>query len=250
MMKANDRVKRGRREFLRAAGTAAAGLALGTVPNVARAASSADTGLKIGIVGSGRIGSTLGALWLKAGHEIMFSSLDLEHDKALAARLGGKARAGTSKEAAAFGEVLLIAVPYSALPQVGRDLGNLLKGKVVLDACNPIPSRDGEIATWARAKGAGLASAELLPGARIVRAFNAIGASRLPEAAKRQDRTGMPIAGDDANAIAVASRLIREIGFEPVVVGPLAMGKYLIPGTPLGGERTPEQIRQIVTTLK
>ena len=98
MMKANDRVKRGRREFLRAAGTAAAGLALGAVPYMARAASSANAGLKIGIVGSGRIGSTLGALWLKAGHEIMFSSLDLEHDKALAARLGGKARAGTSQE--------------------------------------------------------------------------------------------------------------------------------------------------------
>ena len=248
-MKANDAVKPGRREFLRAAGTAAAGLALGVVPYVARAASSADAGLKIGIVGSGRIGSTLGALWLKAGHEVMFSSLDLEHDKALAARLGGKARAGTSKEAAAFGEVLLIAVPYSALPQVGRDLGNLLKGKVVLDACNPIPSRDGEIATWAREKGAGLASAELLPGARIVRAFNAIGYARLPEAAKRAERTGMPIAGDDANAIAVASRLVREIGFEPVVIGPLAMGKYLIPGTPLAGEHTPEQIRKIAATL-
>src|SRR3990172_1103355 len=246
-MKKNCTVKAGRRHFLR---VAVAGLALGALPYAARVASGAEPGLKIGIIGSGRIGGTLGALWLKAAHEIMFSSLDLEHDKALAARLGGKARAGTPKEAAAFGEVLLIAVPYSALPQVGRDLGDLLKGKVVLDPSNPIPGRDGEIATWAREKGAGLASAELLPGARIVRAFNAIGASRLPEAAKRQDRTGMPIAGDDANAIAVASRLIREIGFEPVVVGPLAMGKYLIPGTPLGGERTPEQIRQIVTTLK
>lgn len=248
-MKANDGLKPGRREFLRAAGTAAAGFTLGVVPNVARTAGSADTGLKIGIVGSGRIGGTLGALWLKAGHEIMFSSLDLEHDKALAARLGGKARAGTSREAAAFGEVLLIAVPYSALPQVGRDLGSLLKGKVVLDACNPIPSRDGEIATWAREKGAGLASAELLPGARIVRAFNAIGYARLPEAAKRSERMGMPIAGDDANAIAAVSRLVREIGYEPVVIGPLAMGKHLIPGTPLAGEHPPEKLRQIAATL-
>lgn len=248
-MKANDGGKPGRRQFLRAAGTAAAGLALGVVPYGARAASSADAGLKIGIVGSGRIGGTLGALWLKAGHEIMFSSLDLEHDKALAARLGGKARAGTSKEAAAFGEVALIAVPYSAFPQVGRDLRDLLKGKVVLDASNPIPTRDGEIATWAREKGAGLASAELLPGARIVRAFNAIGYARLPEAAKRSERMGMPIAGDDANAIAVASRLVREIGYEPVVIGSLAMGKHLIPGTPLAGEHPPEKLRQIAATL-
>jgi hypothetical protein len=250
-MKTNDAVKASRREFLRVAGTAAAGLALGALPYTVRDASSADAGLKIGIVGSGRIGSTLGALWLKAGHEIMFSSLDLEHDKALAARLGGKARAGTSKEAAAFGEVVLIAVPYAALPQVGRDLADLIKGKVVLDASNPIPARDGDIATWAREKGAGLASAELLPGARLVRAFNAIGYTRLPEAAQRQgERTGMPMAGDDASAIAVVSRLVREIGFEPVVIGPLAMGKYLLPGTPLAGEHTPEKIRQIAASLK
>jgi hypothetical protein len=245
-MKTNDAAKASRREFLRAAGTAAAGLALGALPYAVLAA---DAGLKIGFIGSGRIGSTLGALWLKAGHDVMFSSLDLEHDKALAARLGGKARAGTSREAAAFGEVLLIAVPYAALPQVGRDLADLIKGKVVIDTCNPIVARDGEIATWAREKGAGLASAELLPGARLVRAFNAIGYTRLPEAAQRQERTGMPIAGDDAGALAVASRLVREIGFEPVVVGPLAMGEHLIPGTPLAGEHTPEQIRQIAATL-
>ena len=60
----------------------------------------------------------------------------------------------------------------------------------------------------------------------------------------------MPMAGDDAGAIAVASRLVREIGFEPVVIGPLALGKYLIPGTPLAGEHTPRKIRQIVATLK
>ena len=83
-----------------------------------------------------------------------------------------------------------------------------------------------------------------------MRAFNAIGSARLPEIAKRQgERTGMPIAGDDASAVAVASRLIRDIGLEPVMIGPLAKGKYLIPGTPLAGEHTPEQIRQIAATL-
>jgi len=253
-MYTNGESNRSRREFLRGAGTAVAGLALGVLPFGARTASSAgkmDEGLKIGIVGSGRIGGTLGALWLKAGHEIMFSSLDLEHDKALAARLGGKARAGTSREAAAFGEVVLMAVPYAALPQLGRELAEAIKGKVVIDTCNPIPGRDGEIATWAREKGAGLASAELLPGARLVRAFNAIGYARLPEASQRQgERIGMPMAGDDAGGIAVASRLVREIGYEPVPIGPLAMGRYLIPGTPLAGEHTPESIRRTVATLK
>ncbi len=247
-MKTIDGAGTTRRGFLRAAGTAVAALALA---HAARPARGAEAGLKIGIVGSGRIGGTLGELWLKAGHEVMFSSLDLEHDKALAARLGGKARAGTPREAAAFGEIVLVAVPYSALPQLGRDLADTLKGKAVLDTCNPIPGRDGEIANWAREKGAGLASAELLRGARLVRAFNAIGYSRLPEIRQRQgERVGMPMAGDDPAALAVASRLVRDVGFEPVVVGPLAMGRYLIPGTPLAGEHTPAQIRQIAATLK
>lgn len=250
-MQTNDRVRTSRRGFLLAAGSATAGLALTVLPFGVRTASSADAGLKIGIVGSGRIGSTLGALWLKAGHEIMFSSLDLEHDKALAARLGGKARAGTPKEAAAFGEVVLVAVPYSAMPQLGRDLGESIKGKIVIDTSNPISTRDGDIANWARDKGAGLATAELLPGARVVRAFNAIGSTRLPEASQRQgERIGMPMASDNADAASVASRLVREIGYEPVVVGSLAMGKYLIPGTPLAGEHTPEALRQIAATLK
>ena len=248
-MKAKENRKQNRRSFLKA-GAAAAALALSGLSLAVRAASAPSGKTKIGILGSGRIGGTLGGLWAKAGHEVMFSSLDLEHDKALAASVGPNARAGTPREAAAFGEVLLVAVPYRALPQLGKDLADLIKGKVLIDASNPIVARDGEIATWAREKGAGVASAELLPGARIVRAFNAVGAARLPEIAQRQgERPGMPIAGDDANAIATASRLVRDVGFEPVLVGPLAMGKHLIPGTPLAGERTPEQIRKIVPTL-
>ncbi|OFZ86650.1 MAG: hypothetical protein A3F74_00200 [Betaproteobacteria bacterium RIFCSPLOWO2_12_FULL_62_58] len=248
-MKGNDAMKQNRRGFLRLAGAATATLALGSLPFAARAATAATDRLKIGIVGSGRIGGTLGGIWVKAGHEVMFSSLDLEHDKALAAKLGPNARAGTPREAAAFGDVLLIAVPYSAMPAVGKDLGNLIKGKVVIDPSNPILARDGDIAKWAREKGAGLASAELLPGARIVRAFNAIGYARMAVAHSEGGRIGMPMASDDAKAVAVASRLVREIGYEPVLIGALAMGKYLMPGTPLAGERTPEQIRQIAATL-
>ena len=93
-------------------------------------------------------------------------------------------------------------------------------------------------------------TAKLLPGAHIVRAFNAIGSGRLAELAHRTgDPVGVPIAGDDPKAIEVAQSLIREIGFEPVLVGGLAMGKHLVPGTPLAGEHTPAQIRQIAGTL-
>ena len=146
--------------------------------------------------------------------------------------------------------MLLVSVPYRALPEVGKELADLIKGKVLIDTCNPFASRDGEIATWARQKGAGLASAELLPGARIVRAFNAVGYTRMGEAHEQPGRIGMPIAGDDAQAIEAASRLIRDIGFEPVLIGGLAMGKHLMPGTPLAGERTPEEIRRIAARLE
>jgi hypothetical protein len=238
-----------RRRFLVFAGAATAALTLKGLPFAVRAATGGSGKMKIGIVGSGKVGGALGGVWVKAGHEVMFSSRHIEHDKALAARLGAKAHAGTPREAAAFGEVVMISVPYHALPQVGKDLADLIKGKVVIDTCNPFVHRDGEIATWAREKGAGLASAELLPGARIVRAFNAIGYARMGAAHEEPGRIGMPIAGDDAQAIAVASRLIRDIGYEPVLIGGLEKGKYLMPGTPLSGEHTPEEIRQIAATL-
>ena len=231
-----------RRRFLVIAGVS---LVAAAVPFSARAADK----VKIGIIGSGKVGSALGTTWVKAGHEVMFSSRHIEHDQTLAAGLGAGARAGTSRDAAAFGDVLLIAVPYGALPEVGKDLAGLIEGKVVIDACNPFPNRDGAIADWALDKGAGLASAELLPGARIVRAFNAIGAASMGSAYQEPGRVGMPIAGDDAEAVAVASDLIREIGYEPVLIGGLEMGKYLMPRTALGGERSAEEIRQIANDL-
>ncbi|MBT8078855.1 MAG: NADPH-dependent F420 reductase [Gammaproteobacteria bacterium] len=231
-----------RRTFLVVTGAAIAAAAL---PFTAGAAEP----MKIGIIGSGRVGSAIGAVWVKAGHEVMFSSRNIEHDRALAADLGAGARAGTPREAAAFGEVVMVSVPYGALPQVGKDLADLIEGKVVIDTCNPFPNRDGEIADWAREKGAGLASAELMPGARLVRAFNAIGARRMGTAYREPGRVGMPIAGDDAKAIKIASRLIREIGYEPVLIGGLAMGRYLVPGTALAGERSAEEIRAIAADL-
>jgi hypothetical protein len=240
-------VLKGRRGFLGATG---ATLVLSALPFAAREAGAQAGKTRIGIIGSGRVGGTLGRIWAGAGHSVMFSSLDLDHDKKLAAEVGANASAGTPRQAAAFGEVLLIAVPYHALPSVGKDLGELLKGRVVIDTCNPIASRDGEIVKWADEKGAGLASAELLPGARIVRAFNAVGYSRLPDAAKKDPRFGMPIAGDDPKAIAIASGLIRDVGYEPVLIGPLAMGRHLVPRQPLAGERLPDEIRKIAATLK
>ena len=247
-MKTNHVMKPRRRRLLQAAGAAAASLALGGLPLAVRAAGETAGKMKIGVIGSGRVGGTVGELWVKAGHEVMFSSLDLEHDKALAARLGGGARAGTTKEAGAFGEVLFVAVPYAALPQVGRDLGDALKGKVVLDACNPVPARDGDMANEARAKGTGVASPQFLPGARLVRAFNCVGAAYMKSEAHRAgERLGIPLAADDAAALQIAVRLVQDAGFEPVVVGGLDRAKDFDYGTPIFGKpRTAAEVRQIL----
>ena len=238
-----------RRVFLQSAGAIAAAALVANLPFAAFAQSGAK--LRIGTLGSGRVGSAIGGAWVKAGHEVMFSSLDLEADRKLAASLGGGARAGTPREAAAFGSVLLVSVPYAAMPSIGRDLGDLIKGKIIVDTSNPIVGRDGEMAVAAREKGAGLASTEFLPGTRIVRAFNAIGAARMGQAAGANERVGMPIAGDDPEAIRVVSALVRDVGYEPVLVGTLAsMGKFLIPGTPLAGERSADEVRKVAATLK
>ncbi|WP_129642374.1 NADPH-dependent F420 reductase [Peristeroidobacter agariperforans] len=207
------------------------------------------TNKRIGVIGSGKVGSALGGSWIKSGHEVMFSSRNLDHDQQLASRLGAKARAGSPAEALAFGHAVLFAVPYGALPELGKSLGSALQGRIVIDACNPFPARDGEIANRAREQGAGLTSAELLPGARLVRAFNAIGAARMATAIESPGKVGMPMAGDEEQAIALAKQLIRDVGYEPVLIGGLDMGKYLMPGTPLAGEHTPAEIREIVAKL-
>jgi len=230
-----NEAKHGRRGFIRIAGTAAVSLALAGLPCVLRAA-AAPGKLRIGVIGSGRVGGTIGELWVKAGHEVMFSSLDIEHDRKLAAGIGSGARAGTPKEAAAFGEVLFFAVPYAALPGLGRDLAAEIKGKIVLDASNPIPGRDGDMAKAALASGTGVASPQFLPGARIVRAYNEVGYARMRDDAHRAgDRLGIPLAADDALALNTAVRLVRDAGHEPVVVGGLARAREFDYGTPVFG---------------
>lgn len=235
-----------RRGFLKAAGAA---VMLGVLPFTRRVVGAETPRLKIGMIGSGRVGSALGRVWAHAGHEVMFSSRNLGDDRMLAADIGARTSAGTPAQAAAFGEVLVFAVPYGALPELGQALAESIRGKVLIDTCHPFPQRDGAIAERALELGVGLVSAELLPGARVVRAFNAIDAARMGRAHREPRRIGMPIAGDDRDAIEVASGLILEIGYEPVPIGGAAMGKYLLLGTPLAGEHTAEEIQRIITTL-
>ncbi len=226
-------MKDGRRVFLRAV----AGLVLVGFPFTLRAAEGVGPSLKIGVIGAGRIGGTLAELWAKAGHEVLLSSRHPERLEDLADRLGPAARAGTPREAAAFGEIVLISVPYGALPQVGRDYATELEGKVVLETGNPFPSRDGDMAQAAREKGAGIASAEFLPGVRLVRAFNTIPYQALRDGAYRDgERIAVPLAGDDPAALSIAARLVNDAGFEPVVVGTLARSREFDVGTTVFGK--------------
>lgn len=192
--------------------------------------------MKIGVVGSGRIGSTVGTLWARAGHDVMFASRHPETLDDLVGRVGARASRGTPEEAARFGDVVLVAVPFKAVPDVGRALAPLLRGKVVLETANPYPDRDGEIARDVinSRRGTGPFIAEWFPGVRVVRAFNSVWDKTLAKEAHRDPpRVGIPLASDDAQALAIAAALVREAGFDPVVVGDLTRAKEFDVGTPV-----------------
>jgi hypothetical protein len=149
-------------------------------------------------------------------------------------------------EAAAFGDAILIAVPYAALPAIQQQVGDQLKGKVVIDPNNPVPSRDGDMAVSAREKGAGVSSAALLPGARIVRSFNSWGYSLMAREANRPaPRMALPVAADDAGALKLGMQLVSDAGFDPVNAGSLAASKAFDLGSSVSGRvLTAPEMRQ------
>ncbi len=192
--------------------------------------------MKIGIIGSGHIGSTVGALWAKAGHQAMFSSRHPEQLDDLLKRVDHNARRGTPEEAARFGDVIFLSIPFKALPEMGRALSPLLQDKIVLETSNPYPERDGDIARQViqSGRGTGPFVAQQFPGAIIVRAFNSVWSETLSRQAHRAaPQVGIPLASDHRDALQLAATLVKDAGFEPVIVGGLARSKDFDVGTPV-----------------
>ncbi len=193
--------------------------------------------MKIGIIGAGFIGRAIAKLALASGHEVMVSnSRGPQTLLSLVASLG--CLTGTSLQAAQFGEVVVVAVPFGHYREIPVAP---LAGKVVLDANNYYSERDGHIAELDLSL---TTTSELLArhlnGARVVKAFNSIRVNDLEHdgrPAGASDRRALPICGDDAAAKALAAELTEQFGFDVVDAGSLAEGWRFQRGQPMYCER-------------
>jgi predicted dinucleotide-binding enzyme len=203
---------------------------------------------KIGIVGSGHIGGNLGILLAKAGYEIIYGSRHPDTLKDLVKSAGPKSCAGTVAEAIAFSDVIVVSVPLKALTELDVKTKEALKGKIVIDTSNPYPERDGVIAVEARKDpgGMGVFVSRLLPGARIIRAFNTVYFEDLKRKVnKNGEKIGIPIAGDDREGVKAAVELVERAGLDPVVVGGLSTSKLFDVGTTVYATSAPaREIRE------
>ena len=204
---------------------AAAALALASAPLTAQVAEQEGRSMRVGIIGGGNMGAPIGRLLAAAGHRVLYASRNPEELMDLVRIAAPRASAGYTDAAASFGEVIFLAVPPSAIPQIGEDYSHLMQGKVVIDLTNPRVNRDGRITEQWLEMGTGLAMAQYLPGVRLVKAFNTLAAFMFGDAHRSGERMGVPIAGDDEEAMAIAALLVRDAGFDPVIVGPLARAR-------------------------
>lgn len=189
--------------------------------------------MKIGIIGSGNIGGNLGLHLAQAGHEVLFSSRHPEALQDLVQKAGEQARAGTVQEAAQFGEVIVLAIPFGKIAAVAREVGSLA-GKTLIDTTNPYEGRDGEIAAKVK-KGSNLRASEYtaqqFPQTHIVKAFNTIYYVNLRDKAFQPEgyRVAVPYAGDDAQAKKIVAQLLEDMGFDGVDIGNLSQSDLMEP---------------------
>jgi NADPH-dependent F420 reductase len=174
--------------------------------------------MKIGILGAGNIGGNLGRRWAQNGHEIRFGVRAPNEIAALLAECGPNASAGDPRSAAAFGDVVVVALPWAAVAEVLAQLGDL-RGKIVVDATNPLKWQDGPV--HAIEGSAAETIAGLLPGARVVKAFNTLGAEHILHPVVGGLPADAFVCTDDDQARAAVAELASQIGFRPLDLGPL-----------------------------
>lgn len=185
--------------------------------------------MKIGVIGTGNVGATLGCRWAKAGHEVVFGARDPEGEKvrAVLRDAGDHARATTVVEAAAGSEVVVLATPWDATRSAVESAGDLA-GRILVDCTNPIaPGLLG--LSVGLTTSAGEQVAEWATGARVVKAFNTIGSNVMADPAFGDEAATLLICGDDAEAKSVVSELASALGFDVVDAGALAVSRYLEP---------------------
>jgi predicted dinucleotide-binding enzyme len=191
--------------------------------------------MKIGIIGSGKIGGTLTRRFQALGHEVTVANSRGPETLADLARETG-ARAATAEEAAAAGAVVVIAVPVRAVPDLPA---GAFDGRIVVDANNYYSQRDGRIPEIADGKlTSSRWTAQTLAGARVVKAFNNILWTHLLERgqpAGTEGRIALPVAGDDAEAKRTVIDLVEQLGFDPVDAGGLDDSWRQQPDTPVYG---------------
>jgi predicted dinucleotide-binding enzyme len=181
--------------------------------------------MNIAIVGAGSVGRALGHGWLKARHNVTMAVREPDGGKAAELRSQGFGVVAP-KDAAAAADIIVLAVPWTALAPVVRSLGSL-GGKTVIDATNPL-APDMSLALG-HDDSAGETVARLAPGARVVKAFNTTGANNMADSAYHGAKLMMLIAGDDAQAKASVMSLANDLGFDPIDAGPLSMSRHLEP---------------------
>lgn len=195
--------------------------------------------MKIGIVGAGNIGGTLGELWAAAGHEVMLSSRHPAQLTELTERLGPNGHADTIERAAEFGEIVLLAIPLKGVEQAFTKIQESFSGKIVMDAMNPFPGRDGRVAQNVidREIASGVATQERLPDSRVVRVFSSVYYGDLQSEAHRDGNPlAIPLAGTDDEAKRVVADLVQDAGFTHYDLGDLENSKALDPGGILFGK--------------
>jgi 8-hydroxy-5-deazaflavin:NADPH oxidoreductase len=185
--------------------------------------------MKIAVIGAGNVGSALGTAWAKAGHAIIFGVRDVNKPapKSLCAQIG--ATAAPSAEAARQGDVVVLALPWNTAEGAVKSLGDLT-GKIVIDTMNPLAMTDGALGLdRGFTTSAGETVASWLPGAKVVKTFNQVGANMMTQADRFETRPVMFLAGDDDGAKRIVSQLVGETGFEPLDAGGLKQARILEP---------------------